>query len=97
MHTSTYHTVSALAFAAALGATALLWQWADAVYGSDQWKGWVIGASSMGVPVVVLSAAMLWLGRERRAGRVNARVGWLPWVLGLCAFLWIAMFLFSLM
>ena len=97
MRTSVYQTASLLAFAASLGATAMLWQWADAVYRSDQWRGWVIGTSSIGVPVVVLSACLLWLGHERRVGHDNARVGWLPWALGLLAFLWIAVFLFSLM
>ena len=97
MRTSVYQTASVLALAASFCAAALLWQWANFVYKSDQWKGWIIGASSMGVPVIALSACMLWLAHERRAGNANARVGWLLWVLGICLFLWIAMFLFSLM
>jgi hypothetical protein len=97
MRTSVYQTASVLALAASLCATAVLWLWADSVYRSDQWKGWLIGAGSMGVPVILLSACMLWLGHERRAGNVNARMGWLPWALGICVFLWIAMLLFSLM
>jgi hypothetical protein len=97
MRTRVYQTASVLALAASVFATALLWLWANFVYTSDQWKGWIIGASSLGVPVIVLSACMLWLAHERRAGNAGARVGWLPWVLGICVFLWIAMFLFSLM
>jgi hypothetical protein len=97
MRTSAYQTASVVALAASFCVTAILWQWANSVYSTNQWKGWIIGASSMGVPVLVLSACLLWLGRERRAGNVNARVGWLSWVLGICVLLWIAMFLFSLM
>jgi hypothetical protein len=97
MRASLYRTVCLLAFGASLGATAILWRWADAVYRSDQWKGWMIGTSSMGVPVVVLSACLLWLGHERRVGHDNARVGWLLWTLGIMVFLWMAMFAFSLM
>ena len=97
MRTSVYQTTSVVALAASFGATGILWQLANSVYKSDQWKGWVIGASGMGVPVIVLSACMLWLAHERRSGNANARVSWLPWVLGICVFLWIAMFLFSLM
>lgn len=97
MRISVYQTASVLALAASLSATAILWQWANSVYSGDQWKGWIIGVSSMGVPAIVLSAYMLWLRHERRAGKVDARVGWLPWALGICVFLWIAMFLFSLM
>jgi hypothetical protein len=97
MRTSAYHTTSVMALAVSIGTTALLWQWANAVYRSDQWYGWIIGAGSMGVPVVVLSACALWLGHERNAGHANARVGWLPWVLGIWMILWMALFLFSLM
>ena len=97
MRTSVYQTASVLALAASLLAAAILGQWSNAVYKSDQWYGWIIGASSMGVPVLVLSTCALWLAHERRAGRANARVSWLPWVLGACAFLWIVMLLFSLM
>ena len=97
MRTSTYQTASVLALAASLFATAILWQWANVVYKSDQWKGWIIGASSLSVPVIVLSAFMIWLAHERRAGNADARVRWLPWLVGICVVLWIAMFLFSLM
>jgi len=97
MTTGVYQTVSVLALAVSLCAAAILRQWSNAVYQSNQWHGWIIGASSMGVPVIVLGACTLWLAHERRAGNANARVGWLRWVLGFSAFLWIAMLLFSLM
>jgi hypothetical protein len=97
MRISVDQAASLLAFAASLVATFILWQWAGAVYRTDQWKGWLIGASSAGVPVLTLSACVFWLGYRRRAGHIHARVGLLPWLLAVCASVWIAMVLFSLM
>ena len=97
MRTSVYQAISLTSLAGSILATVAMWRWANAVYRIDQSKGWLIGASSLGIPVLVLTLCWLWIRRDRKLGNPNAKVGWLPWVLGLSAFLWGSMVVFSLL